>query len=384
MKGFEYLIQPYDLQSFMDNFLNKKALHIHGESDKFYGLTDWKEINHFLNYGELEYPRVRLALDKEVLPAENLKRLHYWLKQGSTLIIDRFDKKNEKIALFTAGIRESLVDRIQVNCYVSWTGKQGFDCHYDTHDVFILQIEGKKHWKVFEATTQNPLKKLKHFDFVPPEEPYLELTLSKGDVLYIPKGHWHYAISETSSVHLTLGILNRTGIDFLKWFADELRENVVFRKNLPLFIRDQSSAIEQPNFSECIKKLQILASEYMQDKSLAEKFLDFCVASDMERNYFQLPTQVILEEAINIQTQLKKVSGKKFLIKYQASQKITTVIFSGNKLKIQNVLEGVIEYILFSDTTSGQEVLSQFPDMSWNDLRDILQMLVEYNFLIFA
>ena len=28
-------------------------------------------------------------------------------------------------------------------------GAQGFDPHFDTHEVFVLQVEGHKHWRLY-------------------------------------------------------------------------------------------------------------------------------------------------------------------------------------------------------------------------------------------
>ena len=59
--------------------------------------------------------------------------------------------------------------------------------------------------------------------------------LEKGDVLYVPRGHWHYAIAEDSvSLHVTVGITCRKGLAFLDWLSGELASEPVWRRNAPL------------------------------------------------------------------------------------------------------------------------------------------------------
>ena len=50
------------------------------------------------------------------------------------------------------------------------------------------------------------------------------LLLEAGDLLYIPRGWWHVAMPlDEPTLHLTVGVNNLTGADFLRWFADRLR-----------------------------------------------------------------------------------------------------------------------------------------------------------------
>ena len=42
---------------------------------------------------------------------------------------------------------------VGTNMYLTPPGTQGFAPHYDDVEVFILQLEGKKHWRVYEPRT---------------------------------------------------------------------------------------------------------------------------------------------------------------------------------------------------------------------------------------
>ncbi len=64
----------------------------------------------------------------------------------------------------------------------------GFTTHYDTQDVFILQIGGRKHWRISQPTIALPhrTQACSPIGFAPPP-PDLELELEPGDLLYLPR-----------------------------------------------------------------------------------------------------------------------------------------------------------------------------------------------------
>lgn len=75
---------------------------------------------------------------------------------------------------------------------------QGLAAHYDDHCVFVLQLSGRKRWRVAAAATGAPLPRL----FAPrravaPGLPgAAEHTLTAGALLYVPRGFAHEALAE--------------------------------------------------------------------------------------------------------------------------------------------------------------------------------------------
>ena len=95
--------------------------------------------------------------------------------------------------------------------------------HYDTHDVFSLQVAGEKRWLVYEPAWELPLKhqRYKAETMGEPGEPVLDVTLQAGDTLYLPRGWLHEAkTSETDSLHLTVGVNVYTWMDAFRAALD--------------------------------------------------------------------------------------------------------------------------------------------------------------------
>ena len=74
-----------------------------------------------------------------------------------------------------------------------------------------------------------------------PEEAAWSGTLREGDVLYVPRGWWHAAFPmDEPSLHLTVGLWNRTGLDYLQWLGNRLTASELFRQDLPRFAEPEA------------------------------------------------------------------------------------------------------------------------------------------------
>ncbi len=105
---------------------------------------------------------------------------------------------------------------VQVNAYLTPPGTKGLELHFDYHDVFVLQLDGRKRWRVWEPLprTRQPVRRgpavpMPTFDEL--GEPLFDLTLHAGDCLYLPRGFPHAAETvEAASSHLTIGVMALT------------------------------------------------------------------------------------------------------------------------------------------------------------------------------
>lgn len=112
------------------------------------------------------------------------------------------------------------------NLYLTPGNSQGFAPHYDDIDAFVVQLHGRKLWKLYKHREDgyDVLPRYSSVDFEEKDLPevLMEVMLEQGDMLYIPRGVIHQAqcVDGFASLHCTLS----TG---QKWtWADLLLENV--------------------------------------------------------------------------------------------------------------------------------------------------------------
>lgn len=100
------------------------------------------------------------------------------------------------------------------SAYLTPAGSQGFPPHYDDVEVFVLQLEGSKRWRLYDrpdAESAPAADTTTEFTQEDLSDPIDELTLHPGDLLYLPRGVVHQALAQESghSLHLTFSTYQR-------------------------------------------------------------------------------------------------------------------------------------------------------------------------------
>lgn len=248
------VLAPLEMGGFRDEYLGKQFLHSTGERGRFTELLPWEDLNDILRRHRLGPPRLRLVREGTAVPPSSYLRyrssrsapanpvpvlrpaeLTALIRDGATLILDSIDELQEPIGELAEDLERTLECRIQVNMYAGWRLSPGFDLHWDDHDVVVLQVSGRKHWRVYPMTREHPLRGDRGVP-KPSGPPVWDGVLEDGELLYIPRGWWHVAVPmDEPTLHLTIGLHRATGADLFEWFAGRMRESAAVRQALPRF-----------------------------------------------------------------------------------------------------------------------------------------------------
>ena len=167
---------------------------------------------------------------------------------GATIVLQGLQRYWAPLTAFTRDLELFLTHPVQVNAYLTPPASRGLGVHHDTHDVFVLQVHGRKLWQVWDAAVPFPLghqTKLPPGAEAPTEAPLVEAELAPGDCLYVPRGFRHAArTAETASLHLTVGMLTYNWNDLLREVLDLATEETWFREGLPVGFADAPAALE--------------------------------------------------------------------------------------------------------------------------------------------
>jgi hypothetical protein len=213
-------------------------------------LFGWAQLNAALAEQRLTPPRLKLEragqdVSGEAFRTRRTRRgvqmldldpaaLMAGLRDGATLIVDAVNEISPPLRRLCAGLSADFAASCQANLYACWGETQGFDVHWDDHEVFVLQLEGRKTWALYGATERWPTRRGAGAEAPRPNAPDESFVLEPGDVLYLPRGHWHAAVGMGGpTLHLTVGLTRKSGADLLHWLADELLAEELVRADLP-------------------------------------------------------------------------------------------------------------------------------------------------------
>ncbi|MFJ4652050.1 JmjC domain-containing protein [Nocardia sp. NPDC088792] len=123
---------------------------------------------------------------------------------GATLLLRYIDQWHYGVRDFAAGLGERMGRRVEAFFFLS--SRRPTAPHRDDADVLAVQVSGAKRWLIYPGPADGdwatgPLP-------ADPGAPILETVLRRGEVLYVPRGFAHAAVTEsdTPSAHLTLTI----------------------------------------------------------------------------------------------------------------------------------------------------------------------------------
>lgn len=137
---------------------------------------------------------------------------------GWTIVINAVHRVSAVVGRLAADLEEAISHKVGVNLYFTPPGAQGFAPHCDGHDVFVLQLAGEKHWRVYPWSVPLPLEEQQ----VPIDRerlgpPLIDTTLAPGHLLYMPRGFIHAGVAgDAASAHLTIGMHPFRWADLMK------------------------------------------------------------------------------------------------------------------------------------------------------------------------
>jgi ribosomal protein L16 Arg81 hydroxylase len=301
-----WLLHPFDLQQFMDEYYEKKPLIVRRQDPGYFrGLLSLADLDAVIGTHGIRHPDLNIVslgkdiphadytnVDKEVEP----RKAAQLFANGATLVFSQLHTRVPALGELCLALNRALSSRMQTNIYLTPVSSQGFAPHWDTHDTVILQVQGTKDWTIYDTKIELPLRG-QGFNVRNPEhkagEPTQQFQMFPGDTLYLPRGLMHAArATEELSLHITVGIIAYTWADLLieqvaHAAANDprLRENLPFGFDSPEFPRAAWDALFQ-------QKLAVLDGQLKGARSAAETF-----AESLSRQNRDLPLNLLQQIA---------------------------------------------------------------------------------------
>lgn len=227
---FADFIAPVDERRFMADYFDKAPLHIKAapESVDHRPLMDSSRFLELLEIvSQWQSGGLKMILDsrpvspdhycvtREAAAGPTLRPdralVEAMMALGASAVADGIEDVSTEVRRWCAMLGQRFAAKAGANVYVSQSGIQAFASHCDTHEVFAVQCEGRKLWRIYEARAELPVQATLLTDQALIDRAkgsiLMEAVMEPGDVLYIPRGFYHDAIAQGgSSVHMTFAV----------------------------------------------------------------------------------------------------------------------------------------------------------------------------------
>ncbi|WP_376098668.1 cupin domain-containing protein [Roseomonas sp. CCTCC AB2023176] len=252
------LLAPMDPARFFAEYHDKQPLLVRGTPGKFAGVLSWRGIDRLLDQSHIwSSHSLKMQMDGQAVPPEaycvratsrdnapvlqpHAERVREWVARGATIVLNDVDSLTPGLASVSRALEDAGLGRAQANVYISFQAHKAFPSHFDTHDVWAVQVEGEKSWNIWSGRADYPIAHpafrslgQAHHDRSKGELKE-KVLLRAGDLLYLPRGWYHDALAEgATSVHVAYGTNAVLGVEFAQMLAERAMGDPQFRAPLP-------------------------------------------------------------------------------------------------------------------------------------------------------
>lgn len=210
-------LAPCGAEEFRTRYLDRNMLVQHRCAPAhFRDMFDLEQIDSLVTSVRIPATNLNLAMGDAPLPMETycaggayvdkakVLDLH---EQGATIILRSVEQWSGQLQRLRIEAEEFFGCECQINAYLTPPGQKSTPPHWDTHDLVVMQLAGRKTWRLYGGRKTLPLGDERFQigrDFV--SDGHHDVVLEAGDSLYLPRGFIHEPVADSYSVHLSIGV----------------------------------------------------------------------------------------------------------------------------------------------------------------------------------
>ncbi len=243
---------------FMSKYWQKKPLLIRGAIPEFKPLLSRDELFELAENPDVESRLIvenTSAKRKKSEPtwtmadgpfSENASELPSVKKSNWTLLVQGVDLHDEQVHALKNQFRFAPDARLDDVMISFATDGGGVGSHFDSYDVFLLQAQGKRRWKIGkqqDLTLQKdvPLKILANF------APEQEFVLDAGDMLYLPPMYAHEGVAVGECMTYSIGFRAPAELELARELLQRFADDTLEEEEEKILYKDPKQvAVEEP------------------------------------------------------------------------------------------------------------------------------------------
>lgn len=363
------LLQTIEPETFFQDHWRKTSFHLTDRAeDVFSDVLSVDELDHIISHGP---ERVSTVNNLETMssrvthPDADVDEVLNRFRTGATIVFDALQGRATGLKNLCRDLERETNISCQTNIYVTPPNGKGFGVHVDNHCVFILQIHGKKTWRVGTRV----LEPAKDGEFNREEADFLEnsqpetIELKAGDLLYIPENVAHDAqTSDQGSVHVTLGLHPPVWAGYMRTLLTQIIENA------PELEGQIGPGFLEGRRDQFVSQLTEKISNILTDETLKK-----AIAADIEQRRSAISesaegrfTQILLREELDQSDAFSSFGGTVVLNDLEDDQ--IEILFSGKSIVLPAFTRASVEFCIATNAFK----MADMPDDLDNDGKQVL------------
>ncbi|MET9588754.1 cupin domain-containing protein [Streptomyces sp. NPDC006539] len=308
--------------------------------------------------GESEFSAGDEGADRNIGGSVSARKIGSLLASGATLQVNQLPRMWAPVARFCRRLSFETGLPVDSRLHLTPPSSWSFPYHYDGFSAFIVQLSGSKAWDLYSPELENPVVRdgvragKEALDRFEQEDPTLSVTLSPGDVLWMPRGWFHkVSTDDQPSLHINFEFWPITRY----WLAQQLLQHLGepvdefsnFRRALPPGIardREKLAAVTSEVALEMSRVLADMSTDPVSVRSMAE-------IRKMFRSPILAPAVSLSPTAVGVDTPVVMVSESAISVE-RAAEGSLKMDFGDSTLLIKEPAATLIGNLWKSD--SGQ------------------------------
>jgi lysine-specific demethylase/histidyl-hydroxylase NO66 len=346
-----------DLGRFAEEHWARAPLHRPGADPVgFADLFSLGEVDRILSLTTPRFPAFRMVKDGRQLDPRSYTRsgrvggqpvndladpgaVYELFHGGATIVLQSLHRFWPPLVRLGRDLELALTHPVQVNAYITPPASRGLGVHHDEHDVFVVQVHGRKRWDVHDPDGR-------------PGDRLIEAELAPGDCLYIPQRFPHAAwTAQAASVHLTVGVVPVTWADMLRRAVTSAVEGALCGEPLPAGFAGDPAALT-PGVAEQLGEVRRRLDQ-LDPAAIAEAAADRFWSSRPPILSGQLQ-QLLSLQTIGDATVVRRRPGAVCRLRQRADR--LEVLLGDRALHMPARLAPVMEMVLASDRLAAADL----------------------------
>jgi ribosomal protein L16 Arg81 hydroxylase len=218
--------------------------------------------------------RKRSVVGHDVPGYVNEEQVRADFAAGGTFKFNQAEHWHPRIKALVDGMKSAFRGGLEAYVFLSPQGKTAIQAHMDGSHVLVLQVAGVKDWRVGYLDDESISDSCRYETPDIPADKRLDVTLTPGDVLYMPHGTPHCATARTgNSIHIAITIEEPT--------AKELCQVYLARALAEPAYAELSAGHHHERLSRKIERLRKVLTSTMRESD-PDKVLDTIVRLKVE------------------------------------------------------------------------------------------------------